>query len=98
MLSVAPDAKTAARLRNEANNIRFGFYEIQLRNAAGQAALGDPISLAQLASAAGVSYAQTSNGFIVVQPTGNQQWSAAGPPMSRENFVNYLYILKFGDY
>jgi hypothetical protein len=97
-LSYAPNSETATRLRDQANNIRFGSYNIQVRNAAAQAALGDSVAMGQLANAAQVNYAETNIGFVVVQLSTNQQWVAVTSPMSRENFVNYMYQLIFGAY
>ena len=96
-LSYAPDLATAQKLRDAANEVRFGAQNALYRNAAVRAATGDENSMAQLASAAGVQYAQTDAGYVqaVLDPTSGQ-YSAASEPMSREAFINNLYSVATG--
>ena len=90
-LSYAPDLATATKLREQANQIRFGAYQAQLVNATAQAVGGDEQAMAQLANAARVQYAQTNQGFVAVAMGQDGQYRATTPPMSREQFINTLY-------
>jgi hypothetical protein len=90
-LSYAPDLATATKLREQANQIRFGAYQAQLVNATAQAVGGDEQAMAQLANAARVQYAQTNQGFVAVAMGQDGQYRATTPPMSRERFINTLY-------
>jgi len=90
-LSYAPDLATATKLREQANQIRFGAYQAQLVNATAQAVGGDEQAMAQLANAARVQYAQTNQGYVAVAMGQDGQYRATTPPMPREQFINTLY-------
>ena len=91
-LSYAPTLEAATRLRAQANDLRFGAFNAQLKNAAVQASTGNQQAVAQLATAAGVQYAQTPQGYVAAQlnpATG--QYVATTQPAPLEQFVNTLY-------
>jgi soluble lytic murein transglycosylase-like protein len=90
-LSYAPDLATATKLREQANQIRFGAYQAQLVNATAQAVGGSEQAMAQLANAARVQYAQTDQGYVAVAMGPDGQYRATTPPMPRERFINTLY-------
>lgn len=91
-LSYAPDLVTANSLRTQANELRFGAYNAQLRNAAMQASTGNQDAVAQMATAAGVQYAQTPQGYVAAQlDPATGQYMATTQPMPLEQFVNALY-------
>ena len=96
-LSYAPDLATAQKLRDAANDVRFGAQNALYRDAAVRAAAGDENAMAQLASAAGVQYAQTDAGYVqaVLDPTSGR-YRAVSEPMSRETFINNLYSVATG--
>jgi hypothetical protein len=91
-LSYAPTLQDAQRLRAQANELRFGAFNAQLKNAAVQASTGNQQAVAQLATAAGVQYAQTPQGYVAAQlnpATG--QYVAVTQPAPLEQFINTLY-------
>lgn len=91
-LSYAPTLQEAQQLRAQANDLRFGAFNAQLKNAAVQASTGNQQAVAQLATAAGVQYAQTPQGYVAAQlnpATG--QYVATTRPAPLEQFVNTLY-------
>lgn len=91
-LAYAPTLEAAQRLRAQANDLRFGAFNAQLRNAAVQASTGNQQAVAQLATAAGTQYAQTPQGYVSVQlDPATGQYVATTQPAPLEQFVNTLY-------
>tara|TARA_B110000971_G_scaffold120233_1_gene123096 strand:- start:3 stop:1433 length:1431 start_codon:yes stop_codon:yes gene_type:complete len=96
-LSYAPDLATAQKLRDMGNAIRFGAQNATYRDAAVRAAVGDENAMAQLASVAGVQYAQTPEGYVqATLDNTSGQYRASSQPMSREEFINNLYSVASG--
>lgn len=97
LLPLAPDVATASKIREQANQIRFTSFAVQLTDAAAQAMGGNQNALAQLATAARVQYAQTPQGFVEVSldPATNQ-YKAVSQPMPLNSFVNSLYSVATG--
>ncbi|MFM6959539.1 MAG: lytic transglycosylase domain-containing protein [Schleiferiaceae bacterium] len=91
LLAVAPDIKTAERLRSQADDIRFGAFQAQLLNASALAMGGDESAMSQLATAARVQYAQTPQGYVSVELGSDGQYRATTPPLPRETFINTLF-------
>jgi lysozyme family protein len=91
-LSYAPTAQEAAQLRAQANELRFGAFNAQLKNAAVQASTGNQEAVAQLANAAGVQYAQTPQGYVAVRlDPAKGQYVATTQPAPLDRFINTLY-------
>jgi hypothetical protein len=91
-LAVAPTAADAARLRTQANDLRFGAYGAQLKNAFVQAVSGNQNAVGQLANAAGVQYAQTPQGFVAVRlDPAKGQYVAVSEPAPMHVFVRQMY-------
>ncbi len=97
LLPLAPDVATASKIREQANQIRFTSFAVQLTDAAAQAMGGNQNALAQLATAARVQYAQTPQGFVEVSldPATNQ-YKAVSQPMPLNSFINSLYSVATG--
>lgn len=97
LLPLAPDVATASKIREQANQIRFTSFAVQLTDAAAQAMGGNQNALAQLATAARVQYAQTPQGFVEValDPATNQ-YKAVSQPMPLNSFINSLYSVATG--
>jgi hypothetical protein len=91
-LSVAPTAADAVRLRTQANDLRFGAYGAQLKNAFVQGISGNQDAIGQLANAAGVQYAQTPQGFVAVRlDPAKGQYVAVTEPAPMHVFVRQMY-------
>jgi hypothetical protein len=91
-LSVAPTAADAVRLRTQANDLRFGAYGAQLKNAFVQGITGNQDAIGQLANAAGVQYAQTPQGFVAVRlDPAKGQYVAVSEPAPMHVFVRQMY-------
>jgi hypothetical protein len=91
-LSVAPTAADAVRLRTQANDLRFGAYGAQLKNAFVQGITGNQDAIGQLANAAGVQYAQTPQGFVAVRlDPAKGQYVAVTEPAPMHVFVRQMY-------
>jgi hypothetical protein len=97
LLPLAPDVATASKIREQANQIRFTSFGVQVTDAAAQAMGGNQQALAQLATAARVQYAQTPQGFVEValDPATNQ-YKAVSQPMPLNSFINSLYSVATG--
>lgn len=91
-LSYAPTAQEAAQLRQQALDLKFGAYGAQLKNAFVQSMGGNPDALTQLATAAGVQYAQTPQGFVAVRlDPAKGQYVAVSQPMPMHVFARDMY-------
>jgi hypothetical protein len=91
-LAVAPTAAQAVQLRTQANDLRFGAYGAQLKNAFVQAISGNQDAVGQLANAAGVQYAQTPQGFVAVRlDPAKGQYVAVTEPAPMHVFVRQMY-------
>jgi hypothetical protein len=91
-LAVAPTAAQAVQLRTQANDLRFGAYGAQLKNAFVQGISGNQDAIGQLANAAGVQYAQTPQGFVAVRlDPAKGQYVAVTEPAPMHVFVRQMY-------
>jgi hypothetical protein len=94
----APYAKTAEEayaLRDKMSALVASAQQIQVRNTAA-AALEDNGALTSLARAASAPFAQTAQGFVLVQPDAQGNWRPASRPVDRATLITHLVSVVTG--
>jgi hypothetical protein len=97
LLQSAPDVQTAAALQSRVLEIRLNAHSAQLADALAKAASGDEQSVSQLATAAGVTYARTPQGYVTVQLDPNSgNFTPTSQPFQHEVFINEMFARATG--